>query len=275
LGRLNEQMKQEQNKKTVIAFFFVPGAATNIRPEIIGAREAFHDIDESLHEEEASTRENILYAMTSEKPLTEKSIFKEDFLRNMERKLLRLKAFKGKPAPLSTHQLTDENNDAIINAFHKAGLGNMEEDRVKVIFYPVYLSGVDGLCDLDYYQAIQASHLGVFPSYYEPWGYTPLEAAAMGVPAITSNLSGFGRYFSKDLNVDKVPGIRVINMENVPREEVIKKLTESLGRFTNFDRKERIENKIQARNIAFMADWENFALHYIEAENLSVEKKSK
>ncbi|MFA6897611.1 MAG: glycosyltransferase [Patescibacteria group bacterium] len=272
LGKLNEKMKKEKNKKTVVAFFYVPGAAISIRPEVASAREAFRDIKEALNEEEKDIQENILYTITEEKPLTEKAIFHEDFLRSMQRKLLRLKTFKGKPAPLSTHYLANENEDAIINGFKQAGLENREEDKVKVIFYPIYLSGVDGLSDLDYYQTIEASHLGVFPSYYEPWGYTPLEAAALAVPAITSNLSGFGKYFSDALDRDKVPGIRVLDMENNSKEQVVKALTKSLHRFTNFDRKERIDNKIRARKIAFMADWENFALHYIEAENLSVER---
>ncbi len=272
LGKLNEKLKKEKSRKTVIAFFYVPGAATAIRPEIVNAREAFRDIKETLDEEERDMRENILYTITQEKPLNERALFKEDFLRNMQRKLLRLKTFKGKPAPLSTHYLANEGEDAIMNGFRRAGLENKEEDRVKVIFYPIYLSGADGLGDLDYYQSIEASHLGVFPSYYEPWGYTPLEAAALGVPAVTSNLSGFGKYFYDVLDRDKVPGIRVIDMENSPREQVVKDLTKSLHRFASFERKERIDNKIRARKIAFMADWENFALHYIEAENLSMER---
>lgn len=275
LGKLNAKMKKEKSKKTVITFFFVPAGVGAIRPEIVNAREAFRDIKESLDESEKDIQENILYTLTSEKPLTEKAIFKEDFLKNMERKLLRLRTSSGKPAPLSTHYLNNEGGDAIMNGFKQAGLENREEDRVKVIFYPIYLSGVDGLGDLDYYQTIQASHLGVFPSYYEPWGYTPLEAAALGVPAITSNLSGFGKYFYDELDRDKVPGIRVLDMEHNDREQVVKALTKSLNRFTNFDRKERIDNKIRARKVAFLADWENFALHYIEAENLSVDRKSK
>lgn len=273
LGKLNEKMKKEKSKKTVITFFFVPAGVGSIRPEIASAREVFRDIKESLEEEENDIQENILYAITSEKPLTEKAIFKEEFLRNMERKILRLKTASGKPAPLSTHYLNDENGDAIMNGFKNAGLQNREEDKVKVIFYPIYLSGADGLGDLDYYQMIQASHLGVFPSYYEPWGYTPLEAAALGVPAVTSNLSGFGKYFYDALDRDKVPGVRVIDMENNDYEQIVKALTKSLHRFAGFDRKERIDNKIRARKIAFMADWENFATHYIEAENMSVDKK--
>jgi len=273
LGKLNEKLKKEKSKKTVIAFFFVPGPAVSIRPEIANAREAFRDIKESLSEEAKDIQEKILYGITEEKPLTEKTLFREDFLRNMERKILRLKTFRGKSAPLSTHTLSNENDDAIMNGFKRAGLANTEEDKVKVIFYPVYLSGADGLGDLDYYQSIEASHLGVFPSYYEPWGYTPLEAAALGVPAITSNLSGFGKYFYDVLDRDKVPGIRVLDMENNDHDHIVKALTKSLHRFTGFDRKERIDNKIRAHKIAFMADWEIFADHYIEAENLSLEKQ--
>lgn len=272
LGKLNAKLKKEKSKKTVIAFFYVPGAAVSIRPEIASARETFRDIKESLVEEEKDIHENILYAITEEKPLTEKALFREDFLRNMQRKILRLKAFRGKCAPLSTHILSNENGDAIMNGFRQAGLTNGEEDRVKVIFYPIYLNGADGLNDLDYYQTIEASHLGVFPSYYEPWGYTPLEAAALGVPAITSNLSGFGKYFYDVLDRDKVPGIRVLDMENNDRETIVKALTKSLHRFASFERKERIDNKIRAHKIAFMADWENFSVHYIEAENLAVER---
>lgn len=275
LGRLNKELKEEGSPKTVITFFFVPGGAGDIRTEIISARESFHDIKDSLLEEEDVTRTKILYSVAAEKPISEETIFKEDFQRNMKRKLLRLKAFQGKPAPLSTHYLNDEGGDPIMNAFRQNGLENRPEDRVKVIFYPVYLSGVDGLCDLDYYQAIQASHLGVFPSFYEPWGYTPLEAAALGVPAITSDLSGFGRYFKQELERDKVPGIRVIDMENAAREDIISKLDISLKRFTDFDRKERIDNKMRAREIAFLADWENFALKYIEAQDLAVKTHKK
>ena len=273
LGKLNEKMKKEKHKKTVITFFYVPTATIGIRPEIINAREAFNDIKDLLNEEDEDIKENILYTLTAEKSFTEKAILKEDFLRNLKRKLLRLKVAQGKNAPLSTHLLADENNDAIINAFKKAGLNNGEEDRVKVIFYPIYLSGADGLGDLDYYQSIQASHLGVFPSYYEPWGYTPLESAALGVPAITSNLSGFGKYFYDVLDRDKIPGIRVLDMENSPKDKLMKAFLKSLNRFTNFDRKERIDNKIRARKVAFMADWENFAVHYIEAQNMAMEKK--
>ncbi|NOQ68441.1 glycogen synthase, partial [Patescibacteria group bacterium] len=117
--------------------------------------------------------------------------------------------------------------------------------------------------------------LGIFPSYYEPWGYTPLETAALGVASLTSNLSGFGKYFYKDLHNKKVPGIYILDIENQKKEKMIKDFVNIIYKYTLFTKKKRIDNKIQASKVAFMADWKNFAVHYVEAHNLAVEKRNK
>ena len=272
LAELNKRMKKNKSKKTVVTFFFVPTGTDGIRPEIIEAREAFRDIKDLLEEEENDTKENLLYTITSEERISEKSIFDKGFVLGMKRKLLRLKSKSGS-APLTTHKLIDNENDPIIKAFRKAGLENKEEDKVKVIFYPIYLTGADGLGDLDYYQSIQACHLGVFPSYYEPWGYTPLETGALGVASLTSNLSGFGKYFYNDLHNKKVPGIYILDIENQKKEKMIKNFIDIIYKYTLFTKRKRIDNKIQARKVAFAADWKNFVTHYIEAHNLAMEKR--
>lgn len=271
LGKLNEKMKKNKSKKTVVTFFWVPTGVSHIKPEIIEAREEFQDIKDLIGEDQDDIRENLLYALASEKQINEDSIFDEEFILQAKRRILRLKSKNGN-APLATHNITDGENDPILKAFQKAGLENKEEDKVKVIFYPIYLTGADGLGDLDYYQSIQASHLGIFPSYYEPWGYTPLETAALGVSALTSNLSGFGKYFYDKLRNKKIPGISILNIENKERENVVNDFINVLYKFTLLTKKERIDNKIQARQIAFMADWEEFVEHYIEAHNQAVEK---
>ncbi|MCK5084466.1 MAG: glycogen/starch synthase [Candidatus Pacebacteria bacterium] len=271
LARLNEKMKKNKSKKTVVTFFFVPAGVEGIRTEVAEAREAFRDIKDLLEEEENDIKENLLYALTSEERISEKSVFDKGFSLNMKRKLLRLKSKSG-AAPLSTHKISDAENDPIIKAFKNAGLENKEEDKVKVIFYPIYLTGADGLGDLDYYQSIQACHLGIFPSYYEPWGYTPLETGALGVASLTSNLSGFGKYFYDDLRNKKIPGIYILDIENQKKEKMIKDFVDIIYKYTLFTKKKRIDNKIQARKVAFTADWKNFAVHYIEAHNLAVEK---
>jgi len=271
MGKLNEKMKKNKSKKTVVSFFFVPTAVNGIKPEIVEAREVFRDIKDLLEEEEEDMKENILYNVVSEKKISEKSIFDKEYILEMKRKLLKLKSKNG-PAPLSTHNISKEEDDPIVNAFKKAGLENKEEDKVKVIFYPIYLSGADGLGDLDYYQSIQACHLGIFPSYYEPWGYTPLETAALGVASLTSNLSGFGKYFYEDLRNKKIPGIYILDIENQKKEKMMEEFADILYKYTLFTKKKRIDNKIQAHKVAFSADWENFATHYIEAHNLATQK---
>ena len=271
LSKLNDKMKKNKSKKTVVTFFFVPTGIAGIKPEITEAREAFRDIKDLLEEEEDDIKENLLYTVASEERISEKSIFDKGFILEIKRKLLRLKSKSG-AAPFSTHKISDIENDPIIKAFKKAGLENKEEDKVKVIFYPIYLTGADGLGDLDYYQSIQACHLGIFPSYYEPWGYTPLETAALGVASLTSNLSGFGKYFYDGLRDKKIPGIYILDIENQKKEKMIKDFVDIIYKYTLFTRRKRIDNKIQARKVAFMADWKNFVVHYIEAHNLAVEK---
>ena len=271
LGKLNEKMKKNKSKKTIVAFFWVPTGVDYIKPEIIEAREEFQDIEDLLEEEKENIRENLLYTIVSEKEISEKSIFDEEFILQAKRKLLRLKSKSGN-APLSTHNISDNKNDPILKALKEAELENREEDKVKVIFYPIYLTGADGLSDLDYYQSIQACHLGIFPSYYEPWGYTPLETAALGVSSLTSNLSGFGKYFYDTLSGKKVPGINILDVESEERKDVIDDFVDILYKFTLFSKKERIDNKIQARKVAFMADWEEFVKYYIEAHNRAIEK---
>ncbi len=272
LGKLNEKLKKSKSKKTIVSFFWVPTQTSGISSDIIEAREAFRDIKDLLEEEEDDIKENLLYALTSEEKVSKKTIFDEGFSLKIKRKILALKSKSGN-APLSTHNIVNSENDPILQAFKKAGLENKEEDKVKVIFYPMFLNGADGLGDLDYYQSIQASHFGIFPSYYEPWGYTPLETAALGVASLTSNLSGFGKYCFDNLKKKKDPGVYILDIENEEKDEMINDFVDVLYKYTQFTKKRRIDNKIQARKVAFTADWENFVIHYIEAHNLAIEKK--
>lgn len=272
LGKLNERMKKENSRKTAIVFFWVPAETVGIRQEIIEAREAFQDIKDLLEEEEEDIKENLLYAVASGDKIGEKSIFTDNLTLEIKKKVIRLKSKKGLNASLSTHEVVNAEGDPILKAFKEAKLENKEEDKIKVVFYPIYLTGADGLSDLDYYQSIQACHLGVFPSYYEPWGYTPLEAAALGVASLTTDLSGFGKYFYSALKNEKMPGVYVLGLENKNKEEVIEDFVGILYNYTLFSRKERIDNKIQARKVASMADWKIFARHYLEAHNLAVER---
>ncbi len=270
LGRLNDQLKAEKCEKTIVAFFWIPGNVKSIRPELLESRTFFNDIKKSVEEVHEDVQNKVSELLIMGKEISSKTLLGDDFLQEIKPKLKRLTR-KGLP-PLSTHFLYDEDTDLIMKTLREVGLDNSPDDVVKIVFYPIYLSGADGLLDTSYYESMQGSHLGVFPSYYEPWGYTPLEAAALGVSSLTTDLSGFGQYICKECVPGKYPGIFVLQRFKKSTEEIIKALTDMMSQFAHFNTKERIENKIMAQKIAATADWKLFIERYIEAHNKAVEK---
>ena len=145
-------------------------------------------------------------------------------------------------------------------------------NKVKIVYYPIYLTGADGLLDTSYYESMTGGHLGIFPSCYEPWGYTPLEAAALGVSSVTTDVAGFGRFIEKDVKDKIFPGVFVLHKFKEPRDRTVDYLHEFMFNFANFSKKDRVENKIAAQNIAKLADWRIFVKNYITAHNLSLER---
>ncbi|GAI14447.1 unnamed protein product, partial [marine sediment metagenome] len=226
LAKLNEKLKKENSNKTIVAFFWVPGNIRAIKTGLLENKTFFKDIKDAVDDNIGEIKNRVIYSIVSKKSITEKNIFDEDFLHENKKKVLKLMK-KGDPE-LTTHDLQDEQNDSIIKSINKAGLLNKKEDRVKIVFYPIYLTGADRLLDLGYYECMQGSHLGVFPSYYEPWGYTPLEAAALGVSSVTTDLAGFGRYVNEKSVQTKNPGIFVLKRLGKKDDEVVEELANAL-----------------------------------------------
>ncbi|MBS3105394.1 hypothetical protein J4234_04005 [Candidatus Woesearchaeota archaeon] len=269
LGKLNEKLRQLKSKTTVIAFIWVPSNFRSIRPELLENKTLYQDIKDALEEVHDDIDKNLVYSFMSDKKITKESLFDSDFLTEMKTRAARF-IKKGKP-PLLTHDLYDE-NDIILKSVLSAGLKNEGQDPVKIVYYPIYLNGADGLLNLNYYEAMQGSHLGIFPSYYEPWGYTPLEAGALGVSSVTTDLAGFGRYFCTECIQSDAPGIFVLKRLNKTDDDVVNQLVDVMFNFAGLSKEDRIANKLQARKIASMADWKIFVNNYIEAHNMAVGK---
>ncbi len=269
LASLNDQLKKEKSNKTVVAFFWIPANIRGIRQDLLESKTFYEDIKETISNEIEDVKTRLIFSLVNETNASCGDLFGLDILHEVERKLVKFKK-KGNP-PLSTHDLHFEDKDEILNAFKSRKLLNRPQDRVKVIFYPLYMNGNDRLLDINYYESIQGSHLGVFPSCYEPWGYTPLEAGALGVASVTTDLAGFGRYIQKRQKNDS--GIFVIKRHNKSDQETVSQLSSVLYRFTNFTAEERVKNKIEAVNLASHADWEQMVKNYIKAHDLAVEKR--
>ncbi len=272
LANLNEQLKKDNSKKTIISFFFIPAGISSIKTDILENKTRYQDLKDGVDESLKFITQRLLYSLVSENPITDDYLLGPEMRQEYKRKVLTLKRKTGTP-PLSTHDLYNEGNDPILKRFKAKGLTNKKEDKVKVIFYPIYLSGADRILDLNYYEAMMGSHLGVFPSYYEPFGYTPLEAGALAVPNVTTDCAGFGRFLLKEPQLTTYQGIYLINRLGKGYDAVVSDLSETLLTFSRLTRQERAENKIQAKKIAAKFDWKILIDNYIKAHNIAVEKR--
>lgn len=269
LGKLNDALKKKKESMNVVAFVFIPGAIRGIKHELLENREFYFDLRETVDDEMPEIRRHIIRNIVAQQQLSKQTLFDQEFLDETKRKVLSLRR-KGMPA-LSTHDLLDQ-NDIIVRTLNQFGVDNAEDDRVKIIFYPTYLTGHDGLLDLNYYETIQACHLGVFPSFYEPWGYTPLETAALGVSSVTTDLAGFGLYIAKELKTERTPGIFVLKRMNKSDDEIIESLANFMYDFVHFSKHERIANKQIAKNLSKLADWGLLIDNYINAHNIAADR---
>jgi len=275
LGRLNEMLRKQDTERTISAFFWIPAGNQGIRTEILENKNYYRHIGNYIqYNSEAILTKLTDNIICSSGTVFDKNILSEEIKLELKKDFLHFKR-KGLP-PLSTHRI-DEDNDLIIKAFKDAGLLNKQEDKVKVIFYPVYLGGNDEMINLAYYDAMSGGHLGIFTSYYEPWGYTPLESAALGVPALTSDLAGFGRFIRDKINKekDKPKGLFILDRLNVSDDDAIKNFTKILYDFSMLEKHQRADEKVAAKELAELCDWKILIENYFKAHNLALEKAGK
>ncbi|NDV47649.1 glycosyl transferase [Paludibacter sp. 221] len=174
----------------------------------------------------------------------------------------------------TTHELYDYNNDSIMSAINWYHLKNEEHDRVKVMFMPSYLNGADGIFNKVYYDLLIGMDLTVFPSYYEPWGYTPLESVAFSVPTITTELSGFGQWVSPEpQDIDK--GVAVIHRSDYNASHVAFQICNTVLEFAQYDKQTLKQVQKRASDIAEAALWDHFIHHYEEAYDIAIKNMNK
>jgi phosphorylase/glycogen(starch) synthase len=177
----------------------------------------------------------------------------------------------GNTHPWLTHNIYDEEYDPVLNTLKENQLFNRPEDKVKVIFVPSYLNGDDGIFNMDYYDMLIGFDVSVFPSYYEPWGYTPLESLIYHVPTITTTLAGFGRWMNDYYEKEK-DGVVIIDRNDENTDFVVYQLTEKLHQFMEFGKKRIEALRDSAFDISRIALWENLITHYFDAFSHALDK---
>lgn len=172
-----------------------------------------------------------------------------------------------------THHLNNPNADPIIQRLRSKGLRNLPEDKVKVVFVPCYLDGHDGIFNVSYYDLLIGFDASVFPSYYEPWGYTPLESTAFKIPTITTSLAGFGLWVETGDEAEH-PGVVVIDRTDDNEQEVINAMAQWLTDFTALTPSEIDALRKNAHHISRLALWKNLSDFYQQAYSIAIEEKS-
>lgn len=178
--------------------------------------------------------------------------------------------------PYITHWLHNMDSDRLLSMMHYKGMTNAQDDKVKLIFVPCYLTGRDGILDKTYYDLLLAMDLNVYPSYYEPWGYTPLESAAFKVPTVTTDLAGFGLWV-KDMKLgsDIRDGVAVVHRSDYNYNDVVCYTARVIRSFAKLDAKEVAKARKAAGEIARKALWKNFISFYYDAYDVALRNAKK
>lgn len=173
--------------------------------------------------------------------------------------------------PMLTHWLHNMNKDRTLQMMNHLNMHNDKKDKVKVIFVPCYLDGQDGIFNKEYYDFLIGQDISVYPSYYEPWGYTPLESIAFRVPTITTNLAGFGCWANEVRNNPTITdGVEVVNRTDENYNEVVNKIADVLLEFS-FIKKTTLYNiRRKASTISKQALWDLFIENYYEAYDIAM-----
>ena len=178
--------------------------------------------------------------------------------------------------PFVTHWLNLMEQDKVLNYISHAGFTNSATDKLKIIFVPCYLDGRDGILNKPYYDLLIGMDATVYPSYYEPWGYTPLESIAFGIPTITTDLAGFGLWAKKHVTGSNInEGVAVVNRDDFNYFEVADAITSSILTLAGKDKKDVAEIRKRSFNLAAKAEWSKFIVYYEEAFRIALERANK
>ena len=176
--------------------------------------------------------------------------------------------------PLLTHWLHEMSHDQVIDYMKRYNMWNLPDDKVKVIFVPCYLDGADGIFNMHYYDLLIGIDLTVYASYYEPWGYTPLESVAFHVPCITTNLSGFGLWVNQLLGKDGelTDGVQVVRRTDYNSSEVADAIKDAVTAYAAFTPQEAEKIRHKAADISEHALWKHFIRYYYQAYDIALHK---
>ncbi|KAH7097006.1 glycogen synthase [Auriculariales sp. MPI-PUGE-AT-0066] len=269
LARLNHRLQSSNSKMTVVAFIIMPAQNKSYSVESLKGHAVTKQLRDSISLRVFEKAARFKGENSHDLP----DFTLDDFLTPEDRVLLKRRIFALKRASLpavTTHNMADDDTDPCLDQIRRCRLFNHEWDRVKVIFHPEFLSSNNPVLGLDYDEFVRGCHLGVFPSYYEPWGYTPAECAVLGVPSITTNLTGFGCFVQDLLEQPEDEGCYIVDRRYQGIDDSVEELTRYMFGFCGKTRRQRINLRNRVERLAPLLDWKNLGGEYVKARTLAL-----
>jgi glycogen(starch) synthase len=266
LVHLNQQLKAEKSELTVVMFFVTKREFFSIKPEVLQSRAVMEEIRQTCEAIQRQVGKRLFFESTirQDHRLPQLNEFVDEYWKLRYRRTIQSWKSSKMPLPV-THKLVNEDTDEILQFLVRRDMLNRKEDKVKIVYHPDFINSTNPLFGMDYSQFVRGCHLGIFPSYYEPWGYTPLECMASGVPAVTSDLSGFGDYLLHNMPDHEKGGMFVVERGKRTFDWSARQLASFLYKFLQQSRRDRIMQRNNVENYSAAFDWENLARHYEEA----------
>ena len=276
LARLNWRLKSEKSEETVVMFIITKRPVYSINPDVLNSRAVLEEIERNCDSIVEQIKERLFdHAAKNEKdhrmpPLND---MVDDYWKLRYRRTIR--SWKSNSLPsIVTHNMVEDSSDDVLNFLRGANLLNHKDDPVKFVYHPDFISSSNPLFRMEYGDFVRGCHLGVFPSNYEPWGYTPLECLVRGVATVTSDLAGFGDYAKQVEIADENHGLFVVERSKKDFYSAAQDLADILYDFVKTSRKKRIEMRNKCEDLSECFDWKNLYNEYLRAYEKSMDELS-
>ncbi|MGH7804622.1 MAG: glycosyltransferase, partial [Candidatus Binatia bacterium] len=268
MWKLSQRLRTVADRPTVVAFIVTRAPTRSLNVSALQNQSMFEDLRNTCSDLEQSMGRKLFLAAATGRLPTYQELIPEDAQVRLKRGM---HAWRTQRQPVTvTHDLIDEAHDPVVKHLKHRGLDNAADDPVKVIFHPEFLTATSPFLSLDYEDFVRGCHIGIFPSSYEPWGYTPMESVALGLPAVTTDLSGFGAYVQKEIPGSRDQGILVLDRSRRTFAQTTDDLVAYLLEFAHMNRRQRIELRNRVERLGELFDWSALVRHYHAAHDLAL-----
>ena len=274
LARLNHRLKTSGSQMTIVAFIIMPAQTTSLTVEALKGQAVIKSMRDTVGVIEREVGK-LLFERSLQWHEGSDLPDHKDLLSSSDRVTLRRRLYAMKRhhlPPVVTHNMINDSEDPVLNQIRRVQLFNHPSDRVKVIFHPEFLNSANPVLPLDYDDFVRGTHMGVFPSYYEPWGYTPAECTVMGVPSITTNLSGFGCYMEELIENASDYGIYIVDRRTKGVDDSVNQMTNFMFDFASKSKRQRINQRNRTERLSDLLDWKRMGMEYVKARQLALRR---